>query len=188
VSDVMIKACECGCGGTAPIATRNYTVRGWVKGLPLRFIHGHNVGLVPPAERFKAFVRVDDQGCHVWTGGQCGNGYGEFSFQRRPVRAHKWNWEQVNGPVQKGLELDHLCRNRLCVNPAHLEAVTKAVNVQRGEGPQRAAMAKQAITHCPKGHPYDEENTRYRKNGHRACRTCERARCLANYHKRRQAA
>lgn len=60
------------------------------------------------------------------------NGYGSVSVNRRPYRAHRFYWEQVNGPLPKGLELDHLCRVRQCVNPAHLEAVTHPENVQRG--------------------------------------------------------
>jgi hypothetical protein len=87
----------------------------------------------PPVDRFVEKVVVDEAtGCHVWTGARYPFGHGAFRDGGRTMGAHKWLWEFLNGPVAEGLELDHLCRNPPCVNPAHLEPVTHAENVRRG--------------------------------------------------------
>lgn len=85
--------------------------------------------------------------------------------------AHRATWVAANGrQVPRGLVLDHLCRNKWCCNPDHLEPVTHAENIARG-WPDRAAICA-AATHCPRGHAYDERNTRIDHNGFRRCRTC----------------
>lgn len=99
-----------------------------------------------------------------------------FSIQNRQVRSHRYTYEILVHEIPAGLDLDHLCRNTLCVNPYHLEPVTKRVNSIRAEngGWQRAK------THCPRGHAYDEKNTRLRTNRKgrgwvgRWCRACDR--------------
>jgi hypothetical protein len=101
------------------------------------------------------------------------NGYGRISRGGRRaayIPVHRAAWELAGGTIPAGLEIDHLCRNRLCCNPAHLEPVIHRVNVLRGEG----LAARNAVkTHCPRGHPYNETNTRY-SAGRRHCRTCAR--------------
>jgi len=79
-----------------------------------------------------AYIVDEDTGCWNWNRYKTGLGYGVTSVNRKPRAAHRVYWERENGPVPEGLELDHLCRNPSCVNPAHLEAVTRAVNLQRG--------------------------------------------------------
>ena len=81
------------------------------------------------------------------------------------------SYEHFRGAIPEGLNLDHLCRNRKCVNPDHLEAVTQRVNVMRGVSVTAENMRK---SHCPTGHPYDAANTYVRANGHRGCRACRK--------------
>lgn len=126
------------------------------------------------AERFWAKVdKSDVDGCWLWTGARDKLGYGRFSPQAGAHRsAYAVAYRLVVGPVPDGLELDHLCRNHGCVNPAHLEPVTHKENMLRGE---TFAASQASRTHCPQGHPYDEINTR-RKKGKRECRRCDRER------------
>ena len=82
-------------------------------------------------KRFRKYLKPDPaSGCWLWTGCLC-KGYGNFSLNGTAHYAHRWLWEYVNGPVPAGLELDHLCGVKNCVNPAHLEAVTHAENMRR---------------------------------------------------------
>lgn len=106
-------------------------------------------------------VDVDDAGCWNWTGATVHNGYGETMVGARMLRTHRYVYEQLVGPIPAGLHIDHLCRNRLCCNPEHLEPVTQA------ENNKRSAAAR---TTCPQGHPYDILDT----YGRRRCRTCKR--------------
>lgn len=125
-------------------------------------------------ERFwsKVDKRASDE-CWSWTASLYRNGYGQFSDKTKKLLAHKWSYERFVGPVPDGKEIDHLCRNRRCVNPAHLEAVPHRVNMGRGETIAALAASR---THCPHGHPYDAENTDYEKDGSRKCRMCRRKR------------
>jgi hypothetical protein len=111
----------------------------------------------------------------VWTGGKTIGGYGMFSGNASRATigrdmAHRWSYEYHVGPIPEGLDIDHLCRNRACVNPEHLEPVTRAENIRR---------AAQVKTHCPSGHEYTEENTYIRPGTiHRKCRACAAERDL----------
>lgn len=119
-------------------------------------------------EQFWSRVHKTDT-CWLWTGSHQGDGYGRFYAQRKMQSAHRYSYELHVGPIPAGLQIDHLCRVPGCVNPAHLEAVTPRENTLRGQG-ITAVQARR--THCPKGHPYDEENTRL--NGRkRFCRACQ---------------
>lgn len=113
--------------------------------------------------------------CWIWTAGRRGpDGYGGFTpTRKRTVFAHRYAYELLVGPIPDGLELDHLCRVRPCVNPSHLEPVTHRENVMRG----RAVTAINARkTHCPQGHPYSGANLRFNTGGDRVCRACHRKR------------
>lgn len=93
--------------------------------------------------------------------------------RRGNIRVHKWIWESMNGPVPSGLVLDHLCRNRWCVNPSHLQPVTNKENVLRGTGLSSVNAKK---THCIRGHAFDDRNTGRDVRGDRRCRECARIR------------
>lgn len=119
------------------------------------------------AERF--FAKVNKTGhCWIWTASptQC---YGQFYVNGRQVKAHRWAYELLVGPIPDGLSLDHLCRTPKCVRPDHLEPVSHKTNVLRGAAPTALNAIK---THCPQGHPYDEANTYIDARGRRGCRVC----------------
>lgn len=126
---------------------------------------------IDPTVRFERyFIPEPNSGCWLWTGALSSNGYGSFYNGERMVSAHSFAFKCHVGPVPDGLELDHLCRTRCCVNPAHLEPVTRRENTKRGT----AGHHMRGKTHCSKGHPLDEVNTYWRSNGNRSCRICER--------------
>lgn len=121
-------------------------------------------------DRFRAKFQVTPEGCWQWTAYKNADGYGMFSAHHgRPERAHRVAYRLFVGPIPPGLELDHLCRNRACVNPAHLEPVEKRENIMRGVGRGAKNATK---THCRNGHEYTPENTYTTSRGWRACRTC----------------
>lgn len=127
--------------------------------------------------RFWSRVNKLPGGCWLWAGYRDEDGYGMFGSGSSGTRygAHIHAWEDANGPVPAGLELDHLCRVRHCVNPSHLEPVTHKENCLRGTGPIPENATK---TECVNGHPFNDANTYWRPGGHRDCRACinERAR------------
>jgi hypothetical protein len=122
----MTGSCECGCGQPTRIAIKTDRRAGTIKGKPYRFVVGHN--------RRKSAARyiITDAGCWEWQGAKGANGYGHVRIGGRLLPAHRHYFEMVRGPIPDGRELDHRCRNRSCVNPAHLEIVTRAQNTQRG--------------------------------------------------------
>ncbi len=135
-------------------------------------------------ERFLKKVHIKETGCWEWQGSLTRKGYGQFHVgsrrdgSRRMVRAHIFAYETEIGIIPEGLQLDHLCRNHACVNPAHLEPVTGSVNCRRGLTGANMKLREGAKTHCPKGHPYDSRNTLVRKDGSRECRACARERMM----------
>ena len=122
-----------------------------------------------PEQRFWAKVNKTDE-CWLWTAATA-RGYGKFWSGERLVYAHRWAYENLVGEIPPTLTLDHLCRVRLCVRPAHLEVVTAVENFQR------AVPYLVRPSRCPKGHPYSGENLQRWSAAQAArCRQCERDR------------
>lgn len=144
--------------------------------------------LRPSAEsRFFGKVQLAPAGdCWLWTAAKDKSGYGLFSG--RPggatIRAHIWAYEFMVGSIPAGLELDHLCRKRSCVNPDHLDPVTPRINTLRGESSQAINAVK---TRCKRGHHFTPENTYITRTGSRSCRACL-AIHRANYDRKKKSA
>jgi hypothetical protein len=141
-------------------------------------------------ELFERCIPVPFSGCWIWNGTIAHDGYGRVPSGRRGVSipAHRLAFEYAKGPIQDGLQIDHLCRIKGCINPDHLEAVTASMNVLRGLVPTTASKHMKAVrarltaiprTHCPRGHELTAENVileRQHRDGSitRKCRECKR--------------
>lgn len=136
-----------------------------------------------PAKPYEHYIEPEpNSGCWLWVGSRFrplfgAVGYGKLRRGAKQVEAHRVVYESERGPIPPGLTLDHLCRNRCCVNPTHLEPITRGQNVLRGESFSAVNIRK---THCIRGHAFEGGNVRYfySNNGgqHRGCRACEHLR------------
>ena len=145
-------------------------------------------------ELYQRAVHMPRSGCMVWDGRMNQHGYAVIAISRnhaaevgfpRTISVHRLAWELANGPIPEGMEIDHLCRNHACINVDHLEVVTHAENVRRGDGPILSSFRLQAQrllereaykTHCKHGHALTDDNVYTDPRGFRACRECQRKR------------
>lgn len=124
-------------------------------------------------ERIKRFMAPQPNGCIEWTGGIDTPGYGAIRYEGKRWRAHRLIYTLFRNPIPERKILDHLCRNRRCVNLDHLELTTQSVNIARSSN----AFAKQReATHCRRGHPFDLFNTAIRNGRWRVCKSCSEER------------
>jgi hypothetical protein len=125
-------------------------------------------------ERFLPKIDINPQtGCWEWVASRDEHGYGRLQINGISKGAHRISYEWFNHcQIPKRLQIDHLCRNPSCVNPDHLEVVTRSVNQLRGVGPEVTRRRLLAITHCPRGHVYDSQNTYLNPKKGRVCRAC----------------
>lgn len=130
---IPLGLCQCGCGERTRIAEKNCTSNGDIKGRPRRYIVHHH-RRKSPLEYVVEDRGYPDGPCWIWQRAISGTGYGNAWVGGRVVRAHIVVYQRHKGSIPPGLELDHLCRVRSCVNPDHLEPVTHIVNVLRGAG------------------------------------------------------
>ena len=121
-------------------------------------------------ERFWAKVESGPGDCWTWTG-SAHKGYGRFGANGRTVKSHRWAYEYMVAEIPEGLVIDHLCLNRSCVNPDHMDPVPQSVNAARSNaGPNHHG----GRTHCKRGHEFTPKNTGRDSRGDRYCRTCMR--------------
>lgn len=135
----------------------------------------------PTADVFEdSYIPEPNSGCWIWTKKLHRAGYGLLNIKGprgwKWKYAHRYAYETSVGPVPEGLELDHKCRNRCCVNPAHLEPVTHQENCRRGDAGKPSAEQKRLLTHCINGHEFSTENTFIYLGKYRMCRACGRER------------
>jgi hypothetical protein len=128
------------------------------------------------ADRFKAKVEVQPNGCWKWIAGT-GSGseshrYGRFWLDGDRINAHRASWLIFKGKIPDGLYVCHKCDYTLCVNPDHLFVGSQAKNLDDMAKKGRAFNGQGSKTACPKGHPYDEQNTYLDKRGKRSCKQC----------------
>lgn len=133
-------------------------------------------------------IQFNGSSCWMWTASRTRGGYGQIKWRNKCVTPHRllYAWLMHPLPLGKAISvIDHLCRNRACCNPAHLEAVTELENCKRGYG---IGMVNARKTHCPQGHPYEGDNVFIdKKHKQRLCRACKREGELRRYYARKKA-
>ena len=162
-----MKLCECGCGQPTKLAPKTKASRGEFKGQPQRFIHGHAARVTRGTLIERLERKIERSGdCWMWTGATSHGGYGVVQASGRMECAHRVVYELLVGAIPDEADLHHKCRTTACVNPAHLEPLTRLAH--------RGLHGSEVLT-CPAGHEYTEENTYVIPGkGHRQCRACKR--------------
>uniref|UniRef100_A0AAT9JAA2 ORF17 n=1 Tax=Nitrosopumilaceae spindle-shaped virus TaxID=3065433 RepID=A0AAT9JAA2_9VIRU len=125
---------------------------------------------------FKRFmIKIEQNGnCWQWIASKDPSGYGKFMLNKKLISSHRISYELFKGEIPKGLQIDHLCRNRACVNPEHMEVVTQKENLRRGDK-TNIGRNNRLKTHCPQGHEYIKENL-VKSDPGRKCKICKNAR------------
>lgn len=138
-----------------------------------------------PAERFlRQLEKIKCEGCWEWRHSFTSAGYGKFRVDDRWLLSHRVSYEINVGPIPDGLQIDHKCRNRKCVNPAHMEPVTQRENILRGD-----SMVRPLLERCRRGHELTGDNIATDRNGERRCLICRRAsRRTANRNRKKSSA
>ena len=139
---------------------------------------------------FEKTIPEPNSGCLLWLGSCNEDGYGSIRIggkRGRMLRVHRVAFEHFIGPIPSGMEIDHKCRVRCCVNPDHLEPVTHQENCCRAAAAGTYGTNNKRKTHCPRGHPYEGDNLYLAPNGNRQCVTC-RAQYMRQYFINRRAA
>lgn len=168
--------CQCGCGKPTSISPWTDRHKGYVGGIPRPFILGHNNA------KSKVLFDYEDRGyiscCWIWRRSISGSGYGRY----RRSQAHRAFYEMIIGEIPVGLVLDHLCRQRACVNPHHLEPVTELENIRRGIAGDVNRKRLSSQMACRNGHAFDEQNTLTRMRDGVVGRRCRK--CMKIYDRR----
>lgn len=160
--------CKCGCGHRT-------------SSLHSEYIYSHRQWKTQTADqRFWAKVDKSD-GCWNWTASLTANGYALFKLDTtagKSIMAHRYAYQELNGPIPDDLTIDHLCKNRRCCNPAHMEVVTRGENSRRGKGWIQGVAVRRANAEigCRKGHPRTPDHAFKTPKGNWRCRTCDRIR------------
>lgn len=185
MTQVPFGYCECECGGLTRVSEKTNAATGHVKGQPRRFLFNHHRIIRPDhsqaVKRMLARLdRSDAEGCWPYMGEKYRSGYGKIKLGPRGMRAHRYMYEALHGPIPEGLLVMHSCDNPPCCRPDHLSLGTHAENMADAARKGRAANAHTYKTHCDAGHDFNEANTRVDKRGRRSCRACDRARAARN--------
>ena len=120
-------------------------------------------------QKFLSKIKITSSGCWEWGKPNHNKGYGVLCYKYKRMYIHRFIYDYFYGNLKPNLQIDHLCRNRLCVNPKHLEQVTHKTNTLRGFSFSAINSRK---THCPKGHPYSGDNLCFDYRGTRRCKKC----------------